>query len=77
MEPMNEQVETNKVLNEVLNEVLGSAENENDFNLRFLYIQLMIASIKKNPKIKIYRAHQDAQEIFTLISSEIKKENEL
>jgi len=60
-----------------IKEVLDTAKNEKEFNFRYLYILMMIAKIKGDPDIEIYRNHGNGKDIFTVISSEISTYQEI
>lgn len=70
---LNELTDVDKKINKVLDE----AGNERDFNFRYLYILMMIAKIKGNPDIEIYRNHGNGKDVFTVISSEISTYQEI
>lgn len=59
-------------VDKMINKVLDTASDEREFNFRYLYILMMIAKIKGDPDIDIYRVHDNGKDIFTVISSEIE-----
>jgi len=71
--PLSELTDVDKLINEALD----TSKNDREFNFRYLYILMMIAKIKDDPDIEIYRNHGNGKDIFTVISSEISTYQEI
>lgn len=71
--PLSELTDVDKLINKVL----GTSKNDREFNFRYLYILMMIAKIKDDSDIEIYRSHGNGKDVFTVISSEINTYQEI
>jgi len=71
--PLSELTDVDKLINEALD----TSKNDREFNFRYLYILMMIAKIKDDSDIEIYRSHGNGKDVFTVISSEINTYQEI
>lgn len=71
--PLSELTDVDKLINKAL----STSKNDREFNFRYLYILMMIAKIKDDSDIEIYRNHGNGKDVFTVISSEINTYQEI